>query len=430
MRKVKCMVTGETGYNYEFYKAPNGKYYKTKEIYDHMISQRDYRGKIIQLINSKILNKNIGNCSSLIGKLINETGLECETIYNSILEKIEYIKDVLKDSNESDASKIYLIFKIATNSYKKITYAGCYEIRNNKTNEVYIGESINLFRRFTEHIEELYENRHHCNKLQEAFNKTKSISNFTITPLFMIPIVAIDKNELKQETLYLESAFYLIYRKNKEKLYNTKNPYVALKEENVTLSGYEIDCKEVLRMIVKDKYNVISKDLLEQIKENLKDIIKDDELIADSNTPIPDKVITENNNNPKRKSWEGFTEIKGLSIDYIMSQIQRTKGLLCNGTNLFRISNVLKDFSERGILPQDYDYQKIRQIMESNNLIYIDDSGRTVATTYVLENDLYLISDIKDKKNPYFYYYVTDKCIELLSDIFGKIQNDDLKKIA
>jgi len=101
----------------------------------------------------------------LIGKLINETGLEPDIIYDSILQKMDYIKKIVQESNESDSTKIHLIFSIAINRLNKVTYAGCYKIRNNQTNEVYIGESINLFGRFTEHISKLYENKHHCKRL-------------------------------------------------------------------------------------------------------------------------------------------------------------------------------------------------------------------------------------------------------------------------
>lgn len=144
MRKVTCRVTGEIGDAYEFYKAPNGKYYKDKDIYENMVTQKEFRGKIFHLINYEILNRNLNNCASLIGKLINETGLEPSVIYDSILQRMDYIKEVISKSNESDSTKIHIIFGIATKSLNKVTYAGCYEIRNNKTNEMYIGESINL----------------------------------------------------------------------------------------------------------------------------------------------------------------------------------------------------------------------------------------------------------------------------------------------
>lgn len=66
MRKVTCRVTGETGYSNEFYKAPNGKYYKSKELYESTMAQREYKTKILYLINSDILNKNTSNCASLL----------------------------------------------------------------------------------------------------------------------------------------------------------------------------------------------------------------------------------------------------------------------------------------------------------------------------------------------------------------------------
>lgn len=174
MRKVTCKITGERGYNYEFYKASNGKYYKSKALYDNEMAQQEYRAKILYLINSDILNKNTSNCASLIGKLINETGLEANVIYESILHNMDYIKKLIKESNESDSTKIHAIFSIATKRLNKVTYAGCYEIRNNKTNEVYIGESVNLFGRFTEHISKLYENKHH---LKNGFYFISEVTN-------------------------------------------------------------------------------------------------------------------------------------------------------------------------------------------------------------------------------------------------------------
>ena len=83
----------------------------------------------------------------------------------------------------------------------------------------------------------------------------------------MFPISAIDKNELKQETLYLESAFYIIAKSNHEEIYNTKNPYLALKNNSVTLNGYEIDCQKVLNLLASDKYGVLPAKLLKAISE-------------------------------------------------------------------------------------------------------------------------------------------------------------------
>lgn len=361
MRKVTCRITGECGYSHEFYKAPNGKYYKNKELYDNMMVQKETKGKIFYLINSDILNKHSSNCGSLIGKLINETGLEPDVIYDSILQKIDYIKKVINELDESDSTKIHLIFSIATKRLNKITYAGCYEIRNNKTNEVYIGESINLFGRFTEHISELYENKHHCKALQEAFNETKSISDFTVTPLFMFPISAIDKNELKQETLYLESAFYIIAKSNHEEIYNTKNPYLALKNNSVTLNGYEIDCQKVLNLLASDKYGVLPAKLLKAIRKNLQEDgllnVEDNSETnnASSTTTLPSHLTHEDLT--QKVDIENFEEI---DIGNIEKCIEYTNRLLEENVKLYRLTHILKDFAENNILPTDYDYSKIR----------------------------------------------------------------------
>ena len=419
MRKVTCRITGEVGNNYEFYKAVNGKYYKDEEIYKKSLISNDYRKKIFILINSKILNKRTNNCGSLIGKLINETGLETKVIYDSIYEKLDYIKDLFKNSNESDTSKIYAIFAIATKKHTRITYAGCYEIRNNETNEVYIGESINLFYRFTTHISELYENKHHCKMLQEAFNKHGNISNFTITPLFMFPIAGIDKNELKQETLYLESAFYLIYKNNNEVLYNTKNPYIALKNASVCLKGYSIDCNYILQLMIEDKYHVIPKGIAKLIKKDLKYIgfcinetIQKEEIKSDiQNEQTTSKTIQINNS---------------IKTKNVQEQINYTKELLKNNVNLYRITNVLNDFSNSGIIPKDYDYSKIRKILVENNLIYIDSLNHTVATDYALNNKLDFINRLSYKNNtPIYDYYISEKCKDILFDILSNYENKE-----
>lgn len=42
-RKVKCCATGEYGFNDEFYRAPNGRYFKTEETYAEYIQKKETR---------------------------------------------------------------------------------------------------------------------------------------------------------------------------------------------------------------------------------------------------------------------------------------------------------------------------------------------------------------------------------------------------
>lgn len=48
---------------------------------------------------------------------------------------------------------------------------GVYKIKNKINNKIYVGESLNIERRWTEHITSLSNNKHHSYKLQEDWNK-------------------------------------------------------------------------------------------------------------------------------------------------------------------------------------------------------------------------------------------------------------------
>lgn len=430
MRLVKCRATGEKGNSNDFYKAPNGRYYKTESLYKKSCEDEFYKNEIITVVN-KILESKNTICTSLILKLINESGLSPKIIYENILEKTDYIKKIISSSDSSNGSKIHSIFSIATKFHNNIVYAGCYAIQNIHTNEIYIGESINLFFRFTNHISDLYNNSHHCQKLQDEFNNTKDISDFKITPLFMFPVYSIDKNELKHDTLYLESAFYLIHRYNKENLYNTVNPYSALKNNSVFLDGYKIDCKKVLQLLYDDKYGVVPKELLKVIRENLKNsgicYFKENVKSISNRTEIKNsdikKKITKENN---------FTsnDVDNYKNPY-KDQIAYTNTLLSNNIKLYRINSLLSEFVENGLIPRDYSYAKIRKVLVENNLITIDSSGRTLATEYSLENGLYLISKVSGRNDTQiFNYYLSEKCKDLLIEIFSHKNINELKKVS
>lgn len=419
MRTVKCQVTGEKGYSYEFFKAGNGKYYKNKDVYNASIEDKTVKSKICNLINVEILNKNQNNCISLITKLINESGMDSKSIYDLIEEKREYLIELYKETSQTDASKIHGIFTIATKYQSQKTYAGCYEIRNLETNKVYIGESIDIFGRIIVHISDLYLGKHHCKELQEDFNKTKDIVNYKYTPLFIIPILNLDKKTVKHETLYLESAYYLLSLKNKESIYNTKNPYIALKNGNVSLDNYDIDCKKVLELLVEDKYNILPHKLKTKISDNLKEIIDVESI----------KNIKSKTNNINEKNNEEKDNVKKYATqnnidDNILLKIQETKTMLKNGEKLYRITKLLEEMSTTNIIPSDYDYFKIRKIMSENNLIYMDSLGHTVATDFSIENKLYHISSVNTKTDtPIYQYYISEKGKDLLIKIFTNYEN-------
>lgn len=76
---------------------------------------------------------------------------------------------------------------------------GIYQIRNIKTGKVYIGSSKNIENRFGEHVRNLKKNKHHSNKLQRSWNKTKDKKK---TFVFEILEEVIDKSLLKEREQY------------------------------------------------------------------------------------------------------------------------------------------------------------------------------------------------------------------------------------
>jgi len=246
----------------------------------------------------------------------------------------------------------------------------------------------------------------------------------------MFPISAIDKNELKQETLYLESAFYIIANSNHEELYNAKNPYLALKNNSVSLVGYNIDCQKVLNLLANDKYGVLPTKLLKTFRKNL----QEDGLL---NTEDKNEVIKNSSTTPSvrdNKSQVVYRNIapddyKKIDLSNIEECIAHTKDLLKDNVKLYRITHLLKELASDGIIPIDYDYSKIREILIEKNLITIDSIRQTVATDYALKNGFYFIASISTKKEePTYGYYVSGKLKELLTNIFSQYENIDVLK--
>ena len=384
MRTVHCKITGEIGNSDIFYKAPNGRYYKTKEIYDKSIEDKEYVVKIFEFINRNILHMTFGYGSNngLIMKQLNELGLDYKTVLSTLHENYDSIQSYLSDKTDATiSSKIFMIFNfLFKHNNMKITYSGAYVIENKDTHAVYIGESIDIFSRFTQHVDDLYNNRHHCEKLQNAFNETHCITNFSFYPLYLLPIVSKDKKIEKEETLYLEAAFYLKYKSEKRELYNTINPYAILKKGNAKYNNSEnIDAKNVLKKIYLDKDKILSTKLLKIVRKDLKDIIS-----------LPDITSVSN--------ITSTIDCKISNTDKVVnkSQIKSKKN---EPPNKFNLTSVIKECQVNEILPKNYDYNKVRQKLTSEGIIYVDENNRTVATQDSLNNNWFILRSDNIVKN-------------------------------
>lgn len=271
-KMVKCNATGVVGDSSTFYKV-NNKWYQSEEVYLEFMGDKAYRIEIIKKL-LEFLNEDrlYGNIGSFVGKKIKDSKMSCKELYESFCDKEEYIRENLCDKSKfkNEHSQITAIFTVASTIPESVTYGGCYEIKNLNNGEVYIGETLDFFTRMNNHISDLYANKHHCKLLQDSFNEYHDFSHFKFKPLYLYEIKGKDREIEKHNTLYLECAYYLKYMHNKKKLYNTTNPYIALKENSVSLDNYTIDCDKVLALLLEDKQNILPTKVKTKIEKDLK----------------------------------------------------------------------------------------------------------------------------------------------------------------
>lgn len=372
--------------------------------------ENENRKALVKVIFGDILGirANTSNMG-LFNKLLVESGLNRDDLCAYAENNKEEIIKYLSDKDCSINTKLISIFALFRNTLGKVTYAGCYEIVNKKTNEVYIGESIDLFRRFTKHTSDLYENKHHCVKLQEAFNLVRTMDEFVIRPIKVNPIVCADKMKVKEETLYMESAYYLMYKKEGRILYNTVNPYEALKNDNVSIGNNKVNCKNVLTILYQDKCNILDNEILEFVRDDLKDIVDVSDIVEVKKTI-------------KRKSRK-----KDVPVE-IQNSIDEINLLKEQGKKFYSLTNVYDKMVKQEIIPQRYDSQKIKEVLVKNNIIELQEHNgtkRTFATDYSLTERLIYIKGKYTEKDGFvgYRYLISEKGLEYISDIMRNYPN-------
>lgn len=253
MRLVRCCVTKEVGNLCEGgFVRINGKYYKSEEIYNQFGKEKEYRDKTFDLIKNNFLKSDIAD--PYLGKKLKDIKISYKKLYTDLEAKYETIINGVKDNNIfGDYKIISYIFKaieICENEIPKLKIAGIYRIINQTNQNTYIGESVDIFRRQTEHIMMLYQGVHHNKALQNDF-KLYGIENFSFEPLYILDTTNKDKNEIKNYLLYLESAFYKKHE-SYHTMYNATIPYNVIFNKQVTLEGYEIDYDLIIELLKTD----------------------------------------------------------------------------------------------------------------------------------------------------------------------------------
>lgn len=97
-RRVKCQVTKEIGDSKEFFKAPNGKYYKTEEVYNNWLSAASLRRQCLSEICDVAGYDESVVVPTFLNKMINEIGKKVG--YDVLLETIRRNRKCFEWANE------------------------------------------------------------------------------------------------------------------------------------------------------------------------------------------------------------------------------------------------------------------------------------------------------------------------------------------
>ena len=130
---------------------------------------------------------------------------------------------------------------------------GIYKITNLINNKVYIGESLDIYRRWDEHKEDLNNNSHHSYKLQKDWNKYGQ-DNFK----FEI-IEELDKNIAN----YIDQYVLIVYEDKYIKQYDSINNGYNVEE---TLKEIQLGNKSITNNLKKDQG--VLKTVIKKIEEN------------------------------------------------------------------------------------------------------------------------------------------------------------------
>lgn len=122
-RQCKCQVTGEKGTTDAFYKADNGKYYKSKEVYDIWNKENENRKKVIEKFAIDFLDYEPGQVfPTVLTKKLKELEFYGYDVINRTIDKtynsIQYA--IQHKDFKNDIGKISYIFAIIKNNINDV----------------------------------------------------------------------------------------------------------------------------------------------------------------------------------------------------------------------------------------------------------------------------------------------------------------------
>lgn len=352
--------------------------------------------------------------------------------------------------------------------------SGIYTITNKVTGKLYIGESLDIYRRWNdEHIPQLRKNHHYNRELQNDFNKYGE-ENFSFEVLERYS--GNDPISTKARILILESHFITQFGKAGISLYNNENTMVEILNGNKlpqeggntlvcaianVLANYTI--KECEGFAYFEKYKTIKGVLFDYVtpkKESQASIIKEFE-----------KYLEDSGNNKNHFTYkhpiyyvingqklmleeyvvrdDKIKELEKLAILFSEYRVKahKKKDLPSNKKvsnkkqydpikdGEVRFSLLFKDFAENGILPKEYIYDKVREYMVDLGIITMkemESNGASKRVTFVtddaLNKKILRIVGCNKYGDSFTYSYVfTVEGIDYMKKLFSKL--DENKKL-
>ena len=122
-RKVKCQITKEWGMSDVFYKAPNGKYYKSQKLYEVWLKEKTDRAEFLDMFASEYLGYEKGQVfPTVLCKRLQELEFYGFDVINQTVKKchssIEYA--LTHKDFASENGKISYIFAIIKNNINDV----------------------------------------------------------------------------------------------------------------------------------------------------------------------------------------------------------------------------------------------------------------------------------------------------------------------
>ena len=346
--------------------------------------------------------------------------------------------------------------------------SGIYTITNKVTGKLYIGESLDIYRRWhKEHIPKLRKNLHYNSGLQSDFNKYGE-ENFEFEILERY--LGNDPISTKARILILESYFITQFRKAGISLYNTENTMVEILNGNkIPETGNTLVCaianvlanyaiKECEGFVYFEKYKTIKNILFDYValkkKETQASVIKEfEKYLEDSGNDkyhythghtvyyvINDKKLMHNEEVIRDEKVKELEKMAILFSEYRKKE-QNKKDMASkesvSGKKQYepikdgeiRFSLLFKEFAENGIIPKDYLYDKVREYLVDLGIITMkdmDSNGVSKRISFVtddaLDKGILRIIGCKNYGDSVIYSYVfTVNGIEHMRKLFSSL---------